>query len=601
MEHSVLLVNLAFALGAALIGAMIAARLRQSVILGYLLAGVVIGPFTPGFVGNTETIQALADVGIILLMFTVGLEFSVGELVRQGKVATIGGVAQMLMVMGAGFGVGMLLGWPPVQSVFFGAVIAISSTVVLSKTLSDKGEMESKHGHIALAWAAVQDLGTIVLVVVLSAVSGGGNMFPNLPIALGKAAVFIALSMLVGRYALPWVFERVAGLHNREVFALVTAAVALGMAYVSSLFGLSVALGAFVAGIVVSESDLSYQILGQIMPLRDIFAALFFVSVGMLVNPLFVVQHLPLVLLTLALIVVLKGAVITLLTVAMKYPVRTALLTGVALAQAAEFSFLLARLGSGLGVVSQQIFNLMLAGAAASIVVAAPLYSLATPLAQKIESFLPESELAKHPELAESAKKRPRRHAVICGYGRVGQVIGAALSRRGFPYVVIDEEPDIIRKLRDQGVPALLGNAASSVLLDRVDLENARVLVVATPDPIATRLIVEYGRRVNPNMEIVVRTHSWAEREFMYRRGIRQTVMGELELALGMTRYTLHRFGVSGTEIDAILHGLRQRAETERPRAVLEISPDVRKQGIVGEEQRESPGGLESIMPPNDL
>lgn len=563
MENSELLVNLAIALGAALIGAVIAARLRQSVILGYLLAGVAIGPFTPGFVGSSDTIQALADVGIILLMFTVGLEFSIADLLKLGKVAAVGGTVQILVLLAAGYALGLALGWRTVQSLFFGAVIAISSTVVLSKTLSDRGDMDSIHGQLALAWSAVQDLGTIVLVVVLSALSGGGGLLPDLAISLGKAAVFIGLSMGVGRFALPWVFERVAGLRNREVFALVTAAVALGMAYVASLFGLSVALGAFIAGIVVSESDLSYHILGEIMPLRDIFSALFFVSVGMLVDPLFVVSNLPMVLLTLALIVVFKGAVIATITAVFRYPFRISILAGATLAQSAEFSFLLARLGSDLDAVSQQIFNLMLAGAAASIVVSSPLYALAVPASRRIEKLLPESELATYPDSSEELLHPPRRHALICGYGRVGHVIGDALSRRGFPYAVIEEEPGVVRQLRAQGITALLGNAANPTLLERAGIRHARVLVVAVPDPVATRLIVDYGLHENSSIEVVVRTHSWSERQYMYRRGITQTVMGELELALGMTRFTLQRFGVSGNEIEAILYGLRSRVRME--------------------------------------
>ncbi len=286
MDNSTLLVTLVFALGTALIGVVLATRLRQSVVLGYILAGIAIGPFTPGFVGDLATVQALADLGIIFLMFAIGVQLSLRDLLRLGLIATLGGLLQVVLTIGLGYLAGVALGWRPLEALFFGAVISNSSSTVLSKTLGEQGEIESEHGQIGFAWSSVQDLGTIVLVVLLSALAGGGDtLLADLGWAVGRAVLFLALVASLGSWALPWIFDRVAALRNREIFILVTAAVALGMAYASSFFGLSLALGAFVAGVVVGESDLSHQILGEIMPLRDLFAALFFVSVGMLVNP----------------------------------------------------------------------------------------------------------------------------------------------------------------------------------------------------------------------------------------------------------------------------------------------------------------------------
>lgn len=559
MENPSLLVNLVFALGAALIGGALAVRLRQSVILGYILAGVAIGPFTPGFVADIAAVEALADIGVIFLMFAIGVQISLRELLAAGPVAIIGGAIQILLTIGLGYLAGMGLGWQPLQALFFGAAISLSSTAVLSKVLDERGEAGTEHGRLALAWSAVQDFATIVLVVLFSTLAtDSGSFLPDLLWDLGRAAFFLVLFASLGTLALPWFFERVAALRNREVFVLTVAAVALGMAYASFLFGLSLALGAFIAGIVVSESDLSHRILGEIMPLRDIFAGLFFVSVGILVDPHFVAGHPLFVLLTLLLIVVVKGLLTTTIVALARYSARTALLTGVVLAQSAEFSFLIARLGMDVGALTPAAFNLILSGAAVSIVIAPFLPRAASPFAAWAERLLPLPLPALNPEREESPE---RGHAVICGYGRVGRVIGSALFRRGFPFVVIEEDPRIVRQLRAQGVPAFLGNAANPVILERVNLKRARVLVVAIPDPVAVRQIVDYARSVNPNLDIVVRTHSETERAFLQRRGVNEAVMGEQELALEMTRHTLHRFGVSGLEVQAIIRGLRERGE----------------------------------------
>ncbi len=568
MENAPLFANLVVAILVALAGALVASRLRQSVILGYIVGGMVISPFTPGIVGDVRTIEQLADLGVALLMFSIGVEVSLGDLRRAGRAAVLGSAAQVAVMVFIGYVVGRALGWKVQEALFLGAVVSISSGVTFMKTLRDRGEQDAKHGRVSIAWSSVQDLSTIVMVAALSALASpsGSNVGLGLLTALGKAAVFLALTGFVGSRLLSWAFERIAALRSRELFIIVTAAVALGMAYLASLFGLSLALGAFVAGLIVSESDLSHHIVGEITPLRDVFAALFFVSVGMLLDPVYLVHHLPLVLVALALIVVGKGLVSTGLAALARYPLPVAGMIGLTLAQSGEFSFVLARLGTSLSVISEGGFNLMLAGSVVSMALFPLMYSGLSPVVRRLEKLAPTPELAELPEAGEPA----RLHAVICGYGRVGQVIGAALLRRGFRFVVIEEDADIVRRARDQGIPAILGSASNPAVLEKADLAHARVLVVATPDAVANRLIVDYGQSINPRMEIVVRTHSWEEREYMYRKGITQTVMGELELALEMTRYTLHRFGVSGGEIQAILQGLRSDVDLDRPGMIIE-------------------------------
>ncbi len=298
MDNVTLLINLTFALAVASLGAALAIRLGQSAMLGYILAGIIIGPHTPGFVGDPATVDALANIGVVLLLFSIGVQVSVRDMLRSGTVAGIGGTIQILLTMGIGYLIGSALGWNWLESLFLGAVVSNSSTAVLTKVLDDRGENGSLHGTIALAWLTVQDLSTIVLVLVLTSLSkGSDHIGADLLPALGRATLFLALVIPIGVLVLPRIFEQIAALKSREVLVIATAAFALGTAYLSTLFGLSLGLGAFVAGIVVSESDLSHQIAGEIMPLRDIFAALFFVSVGMLIDPGFVLKHLPSVLL----------------------------------------------------------------------------------------------------------------------------------------------------------------------------------------------------------------------------------------------------------------------------------------------------------------
>jgi len=559
MTGTDLLSNLVASLTAALIGGWLAVRLGQSAILGYIVAGMAIGPSTPGFVGDPRAVEVLADIGIIFLMFAIGVQFSLSELVSFGRVALAGALTQVVLTLGAGYLIGTALGWGGLEALFFGAVLSNSSSTVLGKVLDERGEADSEHGRLALAWSAVQDLTTIVLVVVLGTLATSREQLgPQLALAAVKALLFLAALVPLGARALPWLFERTALLRSREVFVLLVASVALLTAYLASWFGLSLALGAFLAGLVVGESDLSHQILGEVMPVRDLFAALFFVSVGMLVDPAFGLANLGLVVLVVALILGFKGALCALLVGAARYPVRVAVLAGGALAQCGEFSFLLARLGAELHVLSPAVFSLLLAGAAVSIVLAPGLHAAAPQVAARLERRLPPGPLG---VLARPERHQLRGHAILCGHGRVGRVIAATLRQRGLPFVVVEQDPRHVRHLRAVGIPALLGNAANPLLLDQTNLEQARVLIVALPDPLATRQIVDHARQRNPDLDIVARTHSTVEAAFLLQRGVSEVVHGELELALEMTRHTLRRFGVGALEALALVQGLRARLE----------------------------------------
>jgi len=556
-----LVASMALALVAALVGALIAVRLGQSAVIGYIAAGVVIGPFTPGLIVDPHTVEEAADLGLVFLLFTIGAELSLRDLMKAGRVALLGGSVQVLVTMAVGFGVGRLLGWEPAGALFLGAVIAISSGAVLSKILRERGELEAEHGRIALAWSTVQDLATIVLVVELPALStGGGGRIEDALLALGKAGLFLAILVPAGLKLFPALFEWLARLRNRELFVLAVAAVALGTAYVSTLFGVSLALGAFVAGLTVGESDLSHQVLAEIVPLRDVLAGLFFVSIGMLVDPPFVVANWSLVLLVLLLMVAFKGLVVGGLSALLGAAPRTAALVGVAMAQCGEFSFLLARLGRETGAVTSEGFNLMLSGAAASIVLAPPLHATAGRAVRDVERRLSARGMEREPVTIEAPA---RRHAVICGYGDVGELVGAALARRGFSFVAIDQDPRVVRRLRAEGIGALLGSADNPILLDHAALDRARVLVVAIPDAIATRQIVEYARRGWPRLDIVARAQTEEQVRDLRGRGVNEAVSAEMELALEMARHTLRRFGVSSAETLVILQGFRTRTDDD--------------------------------------
>jgi CPA2 family monovalent cation:H+ antiporter-2 len=517
----------------------------------------LVGPYTPGFVADQQAVSALADVGIVFLLFAVGLHISLRDLLRTGPVAIVGGLVQVVVILGAGYAAGLAFGWQHLESLFFGAVLSISSTTVLSKVLEERGQTGVEHGQLAFAWATVQDGAAIALVVLLTTLAhGSDSLGAEVAWELGRAGVFLAVLIPVGLFVLPRVFEHIARFRNREVFILSVGAVALGAAYVSSLFGISIALGAFVAGVLVGESDLSHQILGEIEPLRDILAGLFFVSVGMLVDPTFIVQNVPLVTATVVLIVLVKGALIAGLVRLFGYSGQTSLLTGVVLAQAAELSFLLATIGSGLNVIGTTAFNAMLAGSAISTVLAPSLLAAAAPLARRLDR---PGKVDVGAEVSVEELGR-RRYAIICGFGRIGQVIAEALDRRGLRYVVIDQDPRIVRRLRERGVPAYIGSAENAVLLERAGVNRAHALIVAMPDALAARRIVEQVRQHRKDLDVVVRTHSLAEVATLRKRGANEAILGELELALEMTRHTLHRFGVSSMESIATVNGLRERA-----------------------------------------
>jgi monovalent cation:H+ antiporter-2, CPA2 family len=555
MEAGGLLVHLVTALGAALVGAAVALRLRQPLIVGYILAGIAIGPFTPGIIGETEAIAGLAEIGIIFLMFVIGVQLSLRELLRASRIAVVGGLLQIAAMIGIGYLVGRALGWSHVAAFAFGAVISNSSSTVLGKILSDRGELDSRHAQLGLAWSSVQDISTVAIVAILAfATPGSVGVAP----LLGKAALFFFVLVPLSVWVLPWLLRHATALRNREFFALAVVTLALAMAGGASLLGVSLALGAFLTGIVVGESDLAHRVLGDVIPVRDIFSGIFFVSIGMLLDPAFLLHAWPLVLVTVALIVVVKGAVTAALARWLGCSARLAVLLGAGLAQSAEFSFLLARIGLESGALTTQIFNLLLGATVVTILLSPAVSRLGPALLRNVQARRrrPGAPAAEEPDAA--APPALAHHAIVCGHGRVGSLVCALLEQHGKPFAVIEEDLRIVEALRARGVTAVVGDAGSPEVLDRAHLRTAHLLVLCVPEQMAVRRALEHARAVNQAATVLARTHSYEDRAFLQAHGAEQAVIGEMELALELGRRALERLGVEGDAAERSLAEARR-------------------------------------------
>ena len=563
MPHNVTLITtIAAALGLALIMGVTAARLKLPPLVGYLIAGIIIGPATPGFVADVELASQLAEIGVMLLMFGVGLHFSLDDLLAVRRIALPGAIVQIVVATLLGIAVTALWGWSLAAGTVFGLSLSVASTVVLLRALEDRGLLESVNGRIAVGWLVVEDLVTVLMLVLLPPLSvglggnaegtaGGGDrsLLITLALTLGQVSVFIALMLVAGRRLFPWLLWQIAGTGSRELFTLCVIAAAVGIAYGSAeLFGVSFALGAFFAGMVMRESPLSYRAAEESLPLREAFSVLFFVSVGMLFEPNVLIR-LPLqVLAVVAIIIFGKSLAAFFIVLLFRYPLNTALTVSASLAQIGEFSFILAGLGNSLGLLPAEGQSLILAGAIISIALNPLVFRAIEPaqawirsrskLAQTFER--PDDPLAVLPMTVDL--KRLTGQVVLVGYGRVGRRIGEALTETGIPFVVAEANREIVEKLRESGIPAVSGDAAEPAVLIQAHIQRARMLVIATPDTLDVRRMIEIARTVNPRIETVVRTHSEEEAVLLAKENAGKVFMGEHELAAGMIRHVLERF-----------------------------------------------------------
>lgn len=561
MEHNIsLITTLAAGFGFALILGFLAERIKVPALMGYLVAGIIIGPGTPGFVADIHLASQLSEIGVMLLMFGVGLHFSLNDLLAVKRIAVPGAVVQMSLATVLGMLVAWWWGWSWGTGLIFGLSLSCASTVVLLKALEARGLLESMNGRIAVGWLVVEDLATVVVLVLLPPLAGvvGGSVAEvesaqALWVAIGKTllqvAAFIAIMLVAGRRVLPWLLWQISRTGSRELFTLAVIAAAIGIAYgAAQLFSVSFALGAFFAGMVMRESEFSHRAAEESLPLRDAFSVLFFVSVGMLFQPSILVEQPVHVLGVVAIIILGKSIAAFGLVLAFRYPLNTALTVSASLAQIGEFSFILAGLGLTLGLLPTEGMSLILAGALISIALNPVLFAAIEPLRRWI---LQRSDLARRLEqrtdpYAELPMSTERKYlqgqVVLVGYGRVGKRIARALDARGIPYVVAEQNRELVEDLRNKGIAAVSGNAADPMVLIQAHIADAAMLVVATADPLNVRQMVDTARTLNPGIEIVLRTHSEEEAALLRKDGMGTVFFGEEELAKGMTGHVLKRF-----------------------------------------------------------
>ncbi|MDN8008558.1 cation:proton antiporter [Burkholderia multivorans] len=562
MPHDVSLIALlAAGFGLAMIFGYLASLLKMPPLVGYLLAGIVIGPGTPGFVGDLSLAQQLAEVGVMLLMFGVGLHFSLGDLLAVRKIALPGAIVQITVATLLGGGLALTWGWSIGAALVFGLALSVASTVVLLRALEGRGLVETVNGRIAVGWLVVEDLVMVLVLVLLPPVAGllggsppggehapGGGVWSTLGVTMLKVAAFIALMLIVGKRVFPRILWLVARTGSRELFTLCMIAAAVGIAFgAAKLFDVSFALGAFFAGMMMRESEFSRRAADETLPLRDAFSVLFFISVGMLFDPKVLLDE-PLHVVEVAAIVLIgKTLAAVALVVAFRYPLNTALIVGAGLAQIGEFSFILAGLGRSLGLLSAEGQNLILAVALISIALNSVAFAAIDPALawiRKRSAFARRLEARDDP-LAALPMSTPQTHltgqVVIVGYGKVGTRIARALDEHGIAYVVVEQNREIVEKLRAGGVAAVSGDAIEPIVLVQAHIARAGMLVVTLPDVFDVRQIVEISRTLNPTLEVVLCTNSSDEAALLASEGIGTVFMGETELARGMTEHVLGR------------------------------------------------------------
>jgi CPA2 family monovalent cation:H+ antiporter-2 len=585
MPHATtLLAPIVLGLLLAFAGGFVASKLKLPPLVGYLLAGIVIGPFTPGPVGDKALTGQLAEIGVILLMFGVGLHFSAKDLLAVRKIAVPIAVVQIVVATALGAGVAhWAWAWPLGGSIVFGLALSVASTVVSLRAMEDREMLDSIDGRITVGSLVVQDLVMVlglVLLPALGAVLGGGanpaagagmvqpiEVAASVAITLAKVGLFLAIIVFAGRRAMPWMLEHVARVGSREVFTLSILATALGIAYASAeLFDVSFALGAFFAGVVLSESDFSHQAAADSLPFQDAFAVLFFLSIGMLFDPSILWRE-PLAVLTVIGVIVIGKSLASLVVVlALRYPLSSALSVSAGLAQIGEFSFILAGLGTALGILPRAASDLILAGAILSITLNPFVFAL---LGRAGALVLRRPRLGAWIERKGGPLSRLEQpedaglsgHTIVVGYGRVGGAISRGLKHEGLPVVVIDQDRRRVEGLRARGLKAIYGDASTPGVLKAAHTATAHLIVIATPESFRTRRIVALARQLNPGIDTAIRTDSDREVAYLEKHGIGIAIMGEREMAFGLLDYALRSLGRAEEDARRIVHSLRMAGE----------------------------------------
>jgi CPA2 family monovalent cation:H+ antiporter-2 len=543
-HHTSLIAMLVFGFVLAFVLGALAHRLRLSPLVGYLLAGVLAGPFTPGFVGDAEIAPQLAEIGVILLMFGVGLHFSLRDLMSVKNIAIPGAVAQIAVATVLGWGLSELMGWSYVEGLVFGFSLATASTVVLLRAMEERRLLDTRRGKIAVGWLIVEDLACVLALVLIPALAGAldgsgesaGGIWKALALTFGKVAAFVAFMLIVGRKAIPWVLERIAGTGSRELFTLAVLAIAMGVAFGSAeLFGVSFALGAFFAGMLLNESEFSHQAAQDSLPMRDAFAVLFFVSVGMLFDPNILVQHPWQVLATTLIIVFGKSAAAYVIVRAFGHPNSTALTISTSLAQIGEFAFIIAGLGLTLGILPKDGHSLVLAGALISIMLN-PILFIGLDHWQAREDARALRDAPPEPAVVPMDIAG---HAIVVGYGRVGSQLVKLLQARGVPLVVIEDDADLVARSRANGFLSIRGNAANPRVMDEAAPGRASLAVFAIPQALEAGETIARLKAINPSITVLARAHSDGQVKHLLEHGADAAVLAERELAYSLAEMVM--------------------------------------------------------------
>jgi K+:H+ antiporter len=570
--------DLALVLLAAVIGGALAWYSGQPLVLGYVLGGMAVSPFTPGpAVASTHNFEVFAEIGVVLLMFCVGLEFSLKDLLRVKWVALVGGPLGILLSIGLAVATGAGLGWSPMQGLMIGIVTSVASTMVLARVLLDRGELHTRHGRVMIGISLVEDLAVVVLLALMPTLSA---LAPNPVLAIGSglgiaALVLVPFLALAARVVSP-LLTRVARTRNQELFLLVALAIGLGTAALTQAVGLSLALGAFLAGLLINTSDFAHETLARLLPLRDTFGAFFFVTIGALIDPAHVLDNLPLLGAMVGLVVVGKLVVRAGVVRLFGETLWTALLTGIGLAQVGEFSFILVRAAREAQHIGTDVYQATLAASLITILLNAALVRVAP-------RYLGALRLAgqKAPEAAPPPEGLAR-HVILCGYGRVGSAVADALDTFRVRWVAIEKDPDIVRGLRERGIPSLFGDAGQRGLLESAGAGQAALAVVALPELEGTRLAVRHLRTLNPELPILARTHERAEHERLRQAGATEIIQPELEAASTLIRHALRRLDLPRDRVLAYLGQYREAMDPAGATAVEGGLPRL-QEVIVGE------------------
>lgn len=540
---------------AALLGGLIAQALKQPLILGYILAGIVVGPYTGGVtVSEIHNIEKLAEIGIALLLFALGLEFSFRELKPVRAIALFGTPLQIILTMLYGFGIGQLFGWSWTASIWFGALISLSSTMVMIKTLEKQGMMGTLSSRVMIGVLIIQDLAIVPMLIILPQLSNIQNGFSILIVAALKAAVFLLVIILIGTKIIPRLMRYIANWNSRELFLITTTAIGLGIGYGTYLFGLSFAFGAFMAGILLSESDYGYQALSDIVPLRDVFSLLFFTSIGMLLDIGYLFANWQLIATLVGLVMLGKALIFLVLSRAFGYRNVIPLAMGLGLSQVGEFSFVLGRVGISTQSISREFYTLVLTMTIITMVMTPFISGLTTPLYAFARRWIKPLKLAP----VNFPHSGLRDHIVIAGGGRVGMYVANVLHRMGMPFVILEYNSRRVHEIKGCGFPIIFGDAGKRIILEAADLQKARLLLITTPVAVIALEIVAHAQRIKPDIHIIARAEGVEQMQILYKKGVTYVVQPEFEASLEIINQTLINLGIPADQLKTLTEDARQ-------------------------------------------